>query len=413
MRYPALDGLRGVAAFQVVVVHLVAFFDFGMITGDPRFSHLAIDQLIPKLPFMLHIMADLPVCLFFSLSGFVLTASFSNNRISLLAGSAKRYVRLMPLILITSLLAFTLFIIFGEVHQEAAKITRSYGATLNLPNGVPSLAAVIFEGTVGAILGGFSYASTINGVLWTMPIEFQGSLLIIVVCFASQLITKNHTRRKVIEIGLHFAFLTIFARMYVSLFSAGALLYYATRSRLIVGQQLTGAAVLMLGLFIGTMPGAWVQNWPVPPVQNLPFSSYPHNVGSFYHGIGAVLILAGVLKSQYIMRLLSTDVPQFLGHVSFALYLVHLPIILTVGSATCIYCYSLGFPYWLCVVISVGVSGSVVYLSSILLTNKIDQRAISASYYIGRTMGPLESRVYASLKWRPASERVDREHVDS
>ncbi|KAI0967004.1 acyltransferase 3 [Xylaria arbuscula] len=52
---------------------------------------------------------------------------------------------------------------------------------------------------------------------------------------------------------------------------------------------------------------------------------------SFYQAIGAVVILPCVLRSSLLCRILESRVPQYLGKISFSFYLVHGPVLHSLG----------------------------------------------------------------------------------
>jgi peptidoglycan/LPS O-acetylase OafA/YrhL len=51
----------------------------------------------------------------------------------------------------------------------------------------------------------------------------------------------------------------------------------------------------------------------------------------FYEAMGAVLLVACILRSPVLVRLLESRLPQYLGKVSFSLYLVHGPVLHSLG----------------------------------------------------------------------------------
>lgn len=51
----------------------------------------------------------------------------------------------------------------------------------------------------------------------------------------------------------------------------------------------------------------------------------------YWQSIGAVIIVACVAKLSILRRIFSSSLLQYLGRISFALYLVHLPLLSTLG----------------------------------------------------------------------------------
>lgn len=55
------------------------------------------------------------------------------------------------------------------------------------------------------------------------------------------------------------------------------------------------------------------------------------NVQVYWQGIGAVLFVWSLQHCKWLTRLFESTGLQYLGHLSFALYLVHVPIVTTFG----------------------------------------------------------------------------------
>ena len=107
---------------------------------------------------------------------------------------------------------------------------------------------------------------------------------------------------------------------------------------------------------------------------------------SFFHFIseaGAVLIYAAVLLMPPAQRLLSCRVPAWLGRMSFSIYLLHWPIMLTVGSAA----YARAFPLGrsvaaLCTLLVVV---GLTLAAAVAFERWVDQPAVRLSRAFGRS----------------------------
>ena len=94
-RFAYLDGLRGWAALLVVFHHGIIAIDFALYTGQPSESRGRGDLWLSGTPFVpLAASGNLAVCIFFALSGFVLTHAYINSRQYWLSLVARRYLRL-------------------------------------------------------------------------------------------------------------------------------------------------------------------------------------------------------------------------------------------------------------------------------------------------------------------------------
>lgn len=114
-------------------------------------------------------------------------------------------------------------------------------------------------------------------------------------------------------------------------FLAGLLLCDLAITNTVLAQRVRGQArewlggvLVVLGLFFGGMTPAWTVV--IHPALLL-FANY-------WEPIGAVLLIAGTVVSKSIQRILRHRVFAFLGKISFSLYLLHLPVICSLGCWT-------------------------------------------------------------------------------
>ena len=115
----SLEAVRGVASIVVFVWHF--FFAF-----DPNFIFEPSRGLI-GLPIYGFFHGTAAVDLFFLLSGYVLTRRFfdTHNGHLLVLGAAKRWFRLMPLVLFSTLFSWVCYHYSLYAFENAALVTRS------------------------------------------------------------------------------------------------------------------------------------------------------------------------------------------------------------------------------------------------------------------------------------------------
>jgi peptidoglycan/LPS O-acetylase OafA/YrhL len=104
------------------------------------------------------------------------------------------------------------------------------------------------------------------------------------------------------------------------------------------------------------------------------FSS-PH---AFILGVGALLLLAGVLMWPSAQRYLEMRACQFLGRISFALYLIHIPLL---GTVTCFMYSSLGMDSLQLAQLAAGYL-VLCLTGAYLLTRLVDEPVTSALKYV-------------------------------
>jgi peptidoglycan/LPS O-acetylase OafA/YrhL len=110
----------------------------------------------------------------------------------------------------------------------------------------------------------------------------------------------------------------------------------------------------------------------------------------FWNTFGSIALVAGVVGSQQVDRILGARPLVFLGKISFSMYLIHMPILMSLGLASVKWGRAVGMSYgaaagtsfviYIVVVISIstvffrGVDSPSMRLASYLATTKADQR---------------------------------------
>jgi len=184
-RYRELDGLRGIAAITVVLTHWVLAFEPSLLIADAGNAPFRWGARLADTKLTILWSTDIGVATFFVLSGFVLAASLTTRPASLVALGVRRWVRLAIPILGTSLAICA----FGEtrpfVNHEVFQLTGHdwlrdhYGFLDWLPH---RWHLVVHESLIEAFLAG---PAVYNFALWTMPIEFWGSMGLFAAYFAA------------------------------------------------------------------------------------------------------------------------------------------------------------------------------------------------------------------------------------
>lgn len=304
-RYHALDGIRGWAALSVVAFHM-AWETFG--TRFPEFRNLASASLLDGW---------LAVSIFFVLSGEALSTGClakQDSRVALDLG-VRRYPRLVIPILAVCLMVYaaqTLGLLFN----------RQAGLIVGRPDWLGSwlqFAPSLGETLKFALVGVFQDASTpasLDPFLWTMKMELLGSVAILVFLALAVRMPRAWMAAPVLTLLLLAA---PGGGAQLACFFAGA--YFARLRRQGVFQRLNASAgvnVVALGcLFVLMAADGWLHT------QEWLLWRYP----AF-----AILIMLAIFSSSSAMRAMETRLSQFLGGVSFPLFLVQFPVIVTFTS---------------------------------------------------------------------------------
>jgi len=373
-----LDGLRGIAALTVVLSHITAGFRPQMYFGMEKGAAPTIQTWFATSPLFVFVSGSFAVYIFFVLSGYVISASADRSRSSLLATAAGRVIRL-SLPCAASLIFAGMLINFGMTSASGAANIVGHWWIKQLPPIFDHPApwrAVLKDALGWYYVTGESY---FNGVIWTMKRELLGSLAIYIVFAFVRSAGWRAAVNILIFAGLLFANIEPF---YYVCFVAGSMLYLA-RSMIARIPSFIGAAALLAGLIVGGKP------FFTPPEGA--FYYWPYRLAAFVHGemyiwpLGATLLVFGALVWRPAVRLLGNPVARFLGRVSFSVYLVHFPLLLSVMTSLFV---RWGF-------ISNGAFAAtvvgylfVVYAIGCIFTILIDEPATRLSTWIKRWPGP-------------------------
>ncbi|SEG68167.1 acyltransferase [Paenibacillus sp. UNC499MF] len=312
-----LDGLRGAAALIVVLAHFLQVFLPSMFEARPQVSHFAFDQWIPRTPFNLLFNGNFAVCLFFVLSGFVLSRRFFRYRKRSIVTAAllKRYFRLAFPAVCSLLLAYAVMKLDWNFYDDAREYTR---ATMPDPyTTAPSFAELLEQGFIHTFFG---YGMAYNPVLWTMTYELFGSFLVYGLLLA---FGKSRFRFVCYAAGLWLFrdsyYLGFVLGMLLSDLSAGA-----GRNLIALRPGFFPAAFGLLGLFLGSVPYV---GWQGSVYAWLPLSPEGFPGAVTYRTAGAALVLVALLNSRPGQKLFASRPMAYFGKLSFSLYLVHFAVL--------------------------------------------------------------------------------------
>jgi len=322
MKNTSADGLRGLAALSVTITHFVAaflpsllFYNYGALFPRPVEPGPLTDALGSPV-FTLFYNGHFPVLIFFVLSGYVLTLPWFERTDAapvLQRRLWSRYLRLNLPIMAAIALAWLAYST-GLMHTgQAAHLSGSTNWLASFyPSGLTGFAA-LKEALFGSIvLGNASFLPP----LWTLKIEFIGSIYILLFFLAKP------ARHLLLPMALACLLLhAIHAEQsiyYIALF-AGAVLH---RVRLTRSGQF---AIFAVGLYFGAYQHfrAMYGFLPDPRIWD---------VKSFYNAIGAACVCAAVL-SGWGQGLLNRPLVQFLGRISFSIYLLHFIVLCSLSAA--------------------------------------------------------------------------------
>ncbi|NYT78826.1 acyltransferase [Alcaligenaceae bacterium] len=330
-----LDGVRGLAAISVIFSHVFLLYyseiHYGLADGAP--STLALSIFNSPVTFFYR--GGAAVLLFFLLSGYVLCsacvkkAPLDDNYVSMAA--SKRYLRLGLPVAAAVLIGY-LGIVLNAFPSAPAGINNF----LDFPDQGLGFAQMLKSALYGSMLlgdGNFDY------VLWTISIEFYGSLLV----FALFALTHKNRMLSITLCMVLACFLLLLPKAYslYSLFFFGAALAqvdFAAIRRLparrvaLLTVPLLLSGCYLIGFYATSASYRWLE-----PVTAGYQRLAPHADSSIvYPALGALCILVSILASAGRNRLVEpgpgAKLLAWVGKLSFSVYLLHPFMLATAGK---------------------------------------------------------------------------------
>lgn len=329
-----LEGLRGIAAL-VVLFHHLTLISF-LPEKDLVYNHILQLGVPPYLQWLavntlsLLINGELAVWVFWVMSAYVISIAFFSKKEGfdeLVAGYfTKRYVRLFIPVLGSVLFAYLLLKFGLMFNHELADLqgepylnhwlSSFYVFDANLWSALKSAAFTTF----------FNYQreTTYNAVLWTIQNEFLGSLFIF-----GLFGVMRHNKMRFVVYTLVLLVLLKLKITWLSAFVMGFMLsdfdYFPSSNAIIQYIKSIDERVKKYPFALSFITFFFLISFR----ETLNFIRIPKD---YHYPILCVFLLYTTLRNEYLKMLFSTKPVSFLGEISFSLYLVHLPILCSLGS---------------------------------------------------------------------------------
>ncbi len=382
-----IEGLRGLAAGQVVLLHYFsAFLPFTAHLRGP--IHFAWESALRHSPLFLLMDGYSAVYLFFILSGFVLAPSFLSSKNAFSQLAFKRFLRLFIPVFVASAVALALLLLIPHAKTDAAALSQSgwLGSQANNPL---TLAALARDGLLNSMLAGYNGSSVfnylqflpyffvpdeisqaLNSPTWTLHVEFWGSMLVLALAMLRRYIGG-------VWFSAIFVLIALMAgTSHFSLFLFGFLLYHLhgtlLRQRHILVRFL-GAGFVLLGLYICLTKDVGAVSLLLVGLSRITMLNAQSNF-HWQSQIGAMLIFGGVMLNAPLRSCLAGRIIQWMGRVSFSVYLLHFPILLTVGCL--VFTLFAQSSYALACAAAVVVGIGCTLAAATLFEKNIDRRAV-------------------------------------
>jgi peptidoglycan/LPS O-acetylase OafA/YrhL len=340
-----LDALRGWAAFVVLNHHHNPYYATWLLE-QPGFTIITAGRGM--------------VDVFFVISGYVLSYRMlklmrTQQAVGLLdalvSSVFRRYLRLFGSAAIASFVGMVL-VVFGWKDQQFQK---------------PTLIAQLWDWIKDFVNFNNFFADDIPGYwysgvhstkyldpLWTIPVEFKGSMVLFLFCAAS---CKLSNRNRMLFCSLFILICYIWLKTYVALFLGGCLfadLSFTRHPERVspldvlpqnngtmepITQHLHSAKKVMFSVMCATsiillgMPRKNLQEtfWPWPMLDNWTPNSY-RETGSeehFWLSIGALMLVFSLDCYPTLQTPLKWNISRYMGDLSFGIYVMHILVIMT------------------------------------------------------------------------------------
>jgi peptidoglycan/LPS O-acetylase OafA/YrhL len=329
-----LEGLRGVAALIVVFNHIrLALFmaEYDQFHNYIHAAHLpGFVKTFLINGFELLLDGDLAVWVFWLLSSYVISIAFFKPAESydkvVVAYAAKRYFRLLIPVLVSVMAGYILMkagLVYNVALAKQAGPPYSNGWLINLYNFNPDFFKALLSAAYSTFMD-YDSGTSYNRVLWTIEIEFLGSLF----TFSIFGVLRHNKKRWLLYAAILAVVFTL--KMYwLCCFVAGHILcdYDCNPPRWAIGEKLRSYR----------LRAAWLKYVPAPAGILLIFfagSIFPalHVPIKLHNPLLSFMIVLAVLRIPAFRRFFAAAIPFWLGRVSFSLYLIHLPVICSLTS---------------------------------------------------------------------------------
>lgn len=342
-----LDGLRGVAAFEVLLYHWhLQFWNF---SHNPTYGSTADTRQWWRLPFIRNFSnsGHTMVNVFFLISGFVLTQRSltlirSQNYDKLYPSiSSAIFRRAIRIYLPTCAISFFGMLLTYIGMTDVGVAGKQDSFILQFVDWF--YACRDFAQPFHEYYKDSDIIHRYESVFWTLPLEFYGSMVCYLTLMAVARITHPVNRTAVVVIVTWFALVK--ANWWTANFLAGML-----HAEFSIWQEKTEkswstgriakcfwAAVFIWAFYVAGLPEAQYDKYSLPGFDWY-YSHVPNswreveNGGRFWWMISGICLTVSISQLQTLKHIFETRICQYIGRISFMLYLVHPYVFNTVGK---------------------------------------------------------------------------------
>ena len=343
-----LDSLRGLACMTVVIFHLFIFVYPGIQNGA-YLSSTGWKSIMCVGPLGFLFAGNAAVCLFFILSGYVLSYPSIGNaemKWKLIAATIKRPIRLGGI--------FLFAVCLGCIQD--------FNHVSELVTFFKNNCMIDFLMNLGKIA---------NNPLWTIPIELIGSFITFGICFLIGNWNKYVRMSLLVTLALclntnsYFPF--IFGIIIADLSKNWTIQWFISHKKII------SILLFIPAFYLFSYPHFLYRVYLDTPYRDVTF------IAAGYSMIGAMLMFVSVCSSDYSQKVLSWRPLVFIGEISYSIYATHMPLIaVIVGSVLAILKFIL-MPTDIAFLISSCIGLPIIVVIACLVDKYVDKPSIRFS----------------------------------
>lgn len=336
-RIKYLDGIRGLMAMNVVINHFIVVYYPEMYFENYAKAQGGILSLFATSPLSVLVNGNIAVQFFFALAGYMLVVSINKIKIPTkmewLKRILHRYIRLLPMVIVATLFTYLLMKCDLMYNLEASHLVRNVGYLEAYNN---------FEATIGNLLYNiflktFFVESDYISPFWTIKYEFIGCIFFTVLILT---LRKNRYRR-IVWLLADFGFAVVCRLLGIGMWYFGAVSFglgivvgdvVNSREReentivlKLLDKKLVRGGMTLVGIYLCCIPRIFTGIYAFPELLRL-FTD------AFYRGVGVSLLLYVIHDCNFIQKFLEKDIFVSLGKLSFSVYAIHWPIMLSLEA---------------------------------------------------------------------------------
>lgn len=367
-----INGLKGIGAGIVYLCHFVFTFYYGMYSLEMSDCHLPgnLEITIGRSPLNLLFNGNFAVRLFLVMSGYVLCLGYfrTKDKKRLLISAGKRYIRLLPPILICNVLIYLLMMAGAYQNVSVSELTGSFWLA-GFNRCVPKVADAVLEAVFGCFFQG---SNQYNGVLWTIPFLFLGAMLVYATAW---LIGDKKWRYAVYVIVGAALLMTDYAGVFYGFILCDLIHTMPKTVEKMKKQKWLWWIVFFAGFYLSSYPSAGSH------LEGTIYGILPIVMVVPFHLAGAVMLVGSVLMLEPLQRFFAWDGFEKLGSISYSLYLVHFPVIATAGCGMFSVLYG-RISYHAAVLITFAVTTAVTLAVSVLFSKYVEPLGKKGENYV-------------------------------